>query len=334
VPLGLVFGALFLAAATLLPPAQGGGALAVRLCALCSGVVIWALGTANLDVVLFALCVPGLCLLLTGRAAGYVLFAVAAAVKFYPAVLLALVLREPRRRFAVIAALLLLCAGVFMWRYGQGVLAALTIVPGGLPFRGVFGALNWPFGLVLLRFLPVLTMEPDAAQYLAAMHQPHVMAYIVLSTRLLVVLGVYAAWRLAPFYAAPLRTMPEAEALFLAAGCIVICFCFFMAQNLDYRAIFLLLTLPGLQYLERAGSGRWLLAAVLLLMWEGALRHAVAVVSTPLLGAAAPYVQAGFWLLREIIWWLVAVRLAAIAIAYLRAVVSALLAGPAVRTAD
>lgn len=326
-PLGLCFGALFLVTSSLLPPARAGWPVALRAAALCSGVAVWALETANLDCVLFALCVLGLCLVLAGRAfgfAGYALFALGGALKFYPAVLLALSLREGRVRFAIIALVLAGGGAVFLACYGQGVLTALAMLPAGLPFRGVFGAVNFPFGLVLLRFLPVLTLEPDAAQYLWALQQPGVTLYIVIAGRLLAVAGLYTAYRLAPGYEQPLASLPAAERLFLAAGALLIAFCFFSTQNLDYRAIFLLLALPALQILPGV---RWLLAAVMLLLWEGALRHVFAVLGPMLFGAHGVYPGIVFWLFREYFWWFAIVRLAAIAIAYLRSALRILLVG-------
>jgi hypothetical protein len=329
--IGLLFGILFLVAGSLLPPAQDWRSLAVRAAALCSGVVIWALQTANLDCLLFFICVAGLCLVLVGRAvgfAGYALFAFGGALKFYPAVLLALSLRESKGRFAIIAAVLAVGGAVFLEYYGQGVATALAILPAGLPFRGVFGALNWPFGLALLRFLPVLTMEPNVPQYFWALHYPYVTAYIVIASRLLTAVGLYTAFRLAPAFAAPLAQLPDAEKLFLAAGSLTIAFCFFAAQNLDYRAIFLLLTLPGMQILARSDSAaRLLLAALLLLLWEGAIRHAIAVLGPALLGPRGVYMEVAFWMLREYAWWFVVVRLAAIAMVYLWAALQSLLAG-------
>jgi len=324
-PLGLVFGALFLLAVCLLPPAQGGWQIAVRATALCSGCVVWGLESANLDCLLFALCTAGLSLVLVGRVlgfAGYALFALGGALKFYPAILLALALRERRGRFLVIAVVLAAGGAVFLGRYGQGILIALAMLPAGLPFRGVFGAFNWPFGLALLRFLPVLTLEPNVQQYFWALQQPGVMRYIVIASRLLTIIGLYAGYRLAPAYAAPLAGLPEDAKLFLAAGSMVIVFCFFLAQNLEYRGIFLLLTLPGLQLWVRAGTGRWLLAAVMLLLWEAAFRHAFA-----MFGPRGIYLQIAFWLLREYVWWFVVVRLTAIIMAYAWAALRQLLAG-------
>jgi hypothetical protein len=322
---GLLCGVLFLAAAMLLPPARGRVGLAVRSLALCSSAAVWALETANLDVLLFVLSVLGLCLLLAGRGAGYVLFALGGALKFYPAVLLALALRESRRRFAVIAIFVAAAGAVFLWRYGQGVATALAIVPAGLPFRGLFGAIDYPLGLAMLRFEPVLTAEPSLPQISATLNLAGVRTYVVIATGLLMLVALFTSFRLAPRYAAPLMALPAPEKLFLVAGALVIALCFFVSQNLDYRAIFLLLTVPALQLWARDASGRLLLAATLLLLWEAAIRHACSVLGPALLGGFGAYPEIVFWMLREYAWWFVIVRLTAIVTAYLRAAVPALL---------
>lgn len=311
IPLGLVSGGLFLLASTALPPARGAGGMVWRCLALCSGDVIFALNTANLDVLIFVMVVTGLVLLPRARLAalGYVLFTLAVALKLYPAILLGLLLRE-RRRFIGVAVLALVAVGAgYFWAYGAGTAQAVAILPGGLPFRGVFGAMNVPFGLALLAFLPVHTLEPDQAAYFAALSHPLVPGYILLAQRLLVLAGIVAALRLAPRYGAGLRALPAAEHLFLLAGAMLISFCFCAAQNLDYRAIFLLLALPGLLRLRAVAGLRFLPVAVLLLLWEGLFRH--------LAGMMGYVAQVLVWGVREYLWWWVVVRLSALCICWL-----------------
>ena len=315
---GLLLAVLFLAICALLPPPRGGREQGVRCLALCSSAVVWMLETANLDAAMFGLCAVGVSLLLRGkmgRALGYGVIMLGGLVKFYPAILMALALRETRRYLAVMVGLLAVGGAAYLWRYGQGTWTALAILPAGLPFRGVFGAFNLPFGLALLYNLPVLTLEPGVAQFFAAVRQPHAVVFMVIATRLLVLAGLFAGYRLAPLYARALAGLPSPERLFLVAGGLVISFCFFAAQNLDYRAAFLLLALPGLQLMAQRG----MVLAVLALLWEGGLRHGVAVLGTLLFGAqAALYLGIFFWLLREVLWWWVVINLTAIVIAFLR----------------
>jgi len=316
---GLMIGGVFLAGCTLLPPPRTWGQTLLRGLALCSGVVMYALESANFDVLMFLLCLAGVRLLLLTPwrlgLLGYALFALGGALKFYPAVLLALALRESRKQFATIAGLVALAGGLYLWRYGQGTLTALAMLPEGLPFRGVFGAVNLPFGLALLRFLPVLTLEPDVPQFFAAMQQPYAAAYIIIAARLLTVAALYSAAAMVPRFDAARRALPAPERLFLAAGAGLLAFCFFVAQNLDYRAIYLLFTLPGLALMARLPEAPrrailLLTAAEIVLLWEAFFRHAAA---TGLVGG-----QIAVWLLRECLWWFVVVRLTAIAFGELR----------------
>ncbi len=80
------------------------------------------------------------------------------------------------------------------------------------------------------------------------------------------------------------------------------------AQNIEYRAIFLLLTLPGLVRL-----GRLLPWVVVVLLWEAVPRALLS-------GLAQPYLPHPallcFWLLREGLWWWLVVEFSAIALAF------------------
>jgi hypothetical protein len=171
---------------------------------------------------------------------------------------------------------------------------------------------NLPFGLALLAFLPAHTLEPDAAAYFTALKHPFALAYIALAGKLMVLAGVISALQCAPRYVARLDALAAPERLFLLAGAMIISFCFCVAQNLDYRGIFLLLTLPALVSLRMAGDRelRLFLVAVLLLLWEGMFRHLAGHVGYP--------VQVLVWLGREYLWWWVVVRLLAICICWLR----------------
>ena len=76
-----------------------------------------------------------------------------------------------------------------------------------------------------------------------------------------------------------------------------------------YRAIFLLLTLPGLcQLAVRDNTQKLLVAAILFLLWEAPFRDAVALI---------PGLRIAFWLCREGLWWWVAVEFGALNLAFL-----------------
>jgi hypothetical protein len=102
-----------------------------------------------------------------------------------------------------------------------------------------------------------------------------------------------------------LAGLDAARAAYLVAGAAVTVLCFYAAQNVYYRAMFLILTIPGL------ARRRALLAAVLLLLWEAVPR-----------AACGGWV--GFWLLREGLWWWVIVELGAVVLAFVTAEVARL----------
>jgi hypothetical protein len=80
-------------------------------------------------------------------------------------------------------------------------------------------------------------------------------------------------------------------------------FCFYVAQNVEYRAVFLLITLPAL-----ARSTRWLRLGVMVLLWEAAIRFCL-----------PESLRLGFWLVREALWWCVIIELGAVVLAFVTA---------------
>ncbi|HQT47699.1 MAG TPA: hypothetical protein PLY97_10800, partial [Acidocella sp.] len=98
---------------------------------------------------------------------------------------------------------------------------------------------------------------------------------------------------------------------FLIGGAAATVFCFYAAQNVYYRAIFILFTLPGLWQLTRgpdATRARGMLAVLFLLLWEAIPRDLL---------AASGYAT-GFWLMREILWWWLVIQLGALLLAFTR----------------
>lgn len=319
---GLLLGSFFILSCCLLPPPNSVAETVLRSVALCSGVVAHALESGNVDSLLFSLSLIGVWLL--GRrgvvSLGYTLFALCGALKFYPAAMLALVAREAPRRLAVIGGLVLLCGLVFLAHYGATMLTAMVMLPAGLPFRGSFGALNIPFGLGLLAFMPVLTIDPNVPDYFAAINHSGMAMYLVVMTKLLTVAGLVAGVQLAPRYAEGLRALEEPRRLFLVAGSLVLCVCFYIAPNYDYRAVYLLLLLPGL-YAMRMANGvqpRSIAVLVVALLWERLARALGAWTGVAVLGKHAVYLEIAIWLVREYFWWWLIVRLTAIVICFLR----------------
>jgi hypothetical protein len=104
-----------------------------------------------------------------------------------------------------------------------------------------------------------------------------------------------------------LNALGEGERMFLLIGSSLIVFCFFVSQNIAYRAIFLVMAMPGLLALRRIAPGRAFAAApwwVLIVLWHPLWRNRLVWAAHQLLGAtgrdAMRYLVC---LAREWIWW-------------------------------
>ena len=335
--IGVLLNLLFIVACAFLPPARTLGELVVRNAMLSSCAVAHGIEAGNIDLAIFVLVMAGLLLQrasFAGRLAGYAIFLFCGALKFYPAVLLALLLRENRSRVACMSTVLAVAAVIVVWRHGPELNGILTTLPLGLPFRGSFGAINLVFGLTLLAFMSKPSVLPESAVFGAALHHPHLAVYVIIGTKCLVVAGLVSGLQLAPRYASGLAALDDGRRLCLVAGAVLLAFCFYTAPNYEYRGVFLLFTLPGLYAMAEAPDrhgGMWaglMVALMPLLLWERVLWEGFRRIGEVLPGhALAAGLGIALWVLREYAWWFIMVRLTAIVIVYLQTVLNGLLAG-------
>jgi hypothetical protein len=97
-----------------------------------------------------------------------------------------------------------------------------------------------------------------------------------------------------------LEQLTEGERMALLAGGLLIVSCYFTAQNIGYRCMHLILTLPALTALVRLKAGRLMLATtvtVLLLLWSQGWRNWI-----ELLIPGRPTTMT-LWFVREGLWW-------------------------------
>jgi hypothetical protein len=326
--LGIFLEGGFLTALSALPRAQTRDELLLRVVATCSGTVIFALERANLDVVIFLWVMLGVFLLRLNRwtaLLGYGVFGLAAACKFYPLVLLGLGVRERWTQVLILAVAVLGAGAFYLLFFGHNTALAISSLPLGLPFRGIFGAMDIPFGLVLLHFMPTLTLMPDAAQYLAGMDHRGAILIIGLATKGLTLAGLIAGVWASRGYDAAYRCCPQNKSLPLVAGAIVLVFCFYLTQNIPYRAIFLLLTLPGFWAMAAQSTGAmrrrgfWVVGIMAVLLWQDALRNIVASVARAVLSPAQVfYPEFAFFLISECLWWWVIIQLSGVVLCFIR----------------
>jgi hypothetical protein len=301
---------VILSLAAVLRPAKRGELLILGLAVL-SPVTAYALERANCDLVVFLLVLWGSVLdrrPYPYRIGCYALYLLAGLLKYYPLVLLALVVRERRRDALWIVGL----AGATVLLLAAADPVALAKALANIPrlsyFADSFSALNLPYGL--------------AEELASPRHRP--IGAVLLLGLLLAVAAARTRRTVALLDAAALgRTGAEAECL--TVGALLLVACFLVAQNVDYRGIYLLLVMPGLIGLRRAAEDaavrRFLtrtIAAVLFLAWEEFFRrglHALAVMAPT--GGLGVRTEALFWLGRELLWWWLIAGLAAIVLSQL-----------------
>ena len=305
-PTGMFLDLAFLASLFLLPVARDWRSCLVLSLAMVSSTVVFALERTNTDIVIFVMIAIALHLGGKGRAArviGYGTVLFAGILKFYPLVALVLVLRERLAVCLIIAATAAATVIAYLAVDGTDVLRAIRIIPSGTCVTDAFGARNMP--RCISRTLDVLGVHWTYLPYL-------------LQIGLTCLSGLAGIWiTRTTDLAARLALLTNREKEFLLAGAILVVGCFFTAYNLYYRAVFLLLMVPGLlRLLGRPdglrdssvyGIG---LAVVLLLLWSEALHLP--------LHALSPVLDGLFSVARECVWWWFIGFLFAIIIAVIR----------------
>jgi hypothetical protein len=317
---GFALGITFLLSLTALPACRSRGECAASILAVVSTATIFALERANLDIVIFLMAVLGIWLVVRTdgwRFLGYGIFVLAAAAKFYPAVLLVLAVRE-RPRVAFAAGVFILAAIGLLTLLGTGNGAGSSVmVPVGNPFKDMFGARNLPLVMGLL-IAPADGLSADQIlEGPLALPGKILMSVMLLGT-------AWIASRSVRRDRTNWEVLGHAEAAFLVAGAALITGCFFAAQNVGYRAIFLLLVLPALFALSRTGKSDGghraylvLIIGVVLLMWEEFFHHLEVMLQPAVSQIILPQsFEFGFWLGRELLWWWVIARLIALLAAF------------------
>ncbi|MGE0668679.1 MAG: hypothetical protein AB7O49_19155 [Sphingomonadales bacterium] len=308
--LGLVLCCVFAASLVFLPVRRAPRDVVFMALAVLSGAVMWALASANVDLIMFelALAVSALaCLRGRARFAAYAVALLAGLVKYYPVVLMGHALSESRRAFLWPFAIGVAVAALFVAVFHGQLAASMEVLPAGSVLRGRWGAQILPLGI----------------QWLAGGARPEDMAntaYPLVAFVALFAAAIAAVIWLArrPAMARALPSLPDWPRALLISGALIVVGCFAAWQNLPFRGIFLLLALPGLLMLTaepgEAGPLRNLPALVLLLMWQGPLSQGVLhlMVAAGLPEAASVLVQLTIWLVTQAIWWWVVVLLAAI----------------------
>ena len=299
---GLCLDILFLLSLWLLPQPATPGAFLVTLAATLSATTLYAVERANNDLVIFIVLLASARLSVagpSGRAAGYAGFFLAAILKFYPAVLVVLALRErPRTGLAVLIGFI---GGMvlFFFLYSRSLGIVLTTPPYGSPFTDLFGASNLAKG-----FSAIVGSSPYG-QRLGLVGAP----LVTLVALYLCVRIAHRSFLLTNAESEP-SDLGSLERQLMVIGMTLLLGCFFAGQSVYYRAIFFLLALPGLLTMARSASElasrrryQRLVAVILFLMWEEPLRTAISTLGHHLAPGIGNRLIALFWIGRELAWW-------------------------------
>lgn len=291
-PVGLGVDLGFLLSLLLLPAGRGWRETGLILVATVSAATVYALERGNNDLVIFALvaCAATLASRRGGfRLLGYGLVLLAGLLKYYPMAVMGLAVRERSKAFFAVAFAAACALAMFIVLDGDELVRALALIPNGGYFRGVFGARTLPGGLATifnLSYGVAIVFE---------------LALVISALTLGVRIGGSAAMR------ADLAALRESERMFLLAGSLLVLGCFFTAQNIGYRAIHLLLLMPGITALWRVGRrpDLYVISAIVVILlvwaegWWGWL-DSIALAAWPL---GADRIRFVAWLLRESLWW-------------------------------
>ncbi len=302
---GLLIDLAFLASLAAMPWApRGAFEVVATLGAVFSWATLFAAERANTDLLMFAAAVLFAHLAIRSapaRGAGYALVLGAGLLKFYPLAMLALVARERRALAWLYGGGGGLVLAAFVARF-HAELARLGANMADALFGDMFGARGLPFGVpLLLTGAPIRAASGTYAGADAldgAMTRLGWALFAAMSGACL--LASLRIGRDPALRDALARVEPRARALMLV-GAVLCVGCFFGHQNIGYRSVLLLLVLPGLLSLARAGvAWRVTAALVVLAMWDG-------VVSRSLPG----------WFALQLAWWWIAAALLGIAVALL-----------------
>jgi len=317
---GIFLSVLCFMSLVLLPPSESYVEMIARSFASISSSMIFACERGNLDLFIFC------CVIYVGwlnmRAVGfrmvsYILICALAAMKYYPITLMALMAREKISYILItltaIAALLV----IFVIHLHVGISTPSLSIPRVGPLGMDFGAINVPFGLSIL-------LSPPPSMSVAAVIAYRIPLWAEFGMIVLVLCSVIWSFYARTAYQISLRDLTLEQKIFLISGSVVIVTCFYIAQNIVYREIFLLLCLPGLFKISAASErgmrmrSTKVIVAILFLMWEELFRVAIATAAPPLFGVKLGFgVDILFWLFREFIWWYLVVQLLAIIIGFL-----------------
>jgi hypothetical protein len=322
---------VFLLVLCLLPVPRSDTEQVIRLAATLSPAVAFALERGNAELTIFGIAAVGCTLLPRAGAVrwlAYPGFLLAASLKLFPAVLLALAVREPSRRCLLAGGLSVAVLAGAAWYQWDTLQIIISLVPHGSAFGDLFGAKNFGLGVATIVGAPFAPW--------AGLERGITLASLLGASWVVVTLVKHKAVRVAA------RQLAPEAGLFACAGSLLLLGAFVAAQNSNYRTIHLLLLLPALCALAGGAQPRWLrtsvkvsLAAALFILWSELFRTDLGMIRKVDRGTQQwigelfrtdlgmirkvtwpnwrTLLLSLFWLLREAAWWWLFITMATLA---------------------
>ena len=319
---GVGWAVLFWLSQAYLPAPRTRWELRLTLLVALSSLTAFAIERGNIDLIVFILAVLGSRLWLGSlpfRLLAYAVFLFAGMLKFYPLVLLILVLRERPLVFWQITVVSTVILAFAIFDVRDELAAVAHNIPRGSYFTDLFGSTNLPSGL------------PVVAAYIASRLAGHpvltsVFGWTSMPAYVALVVGTLSGAAALAFRAGlqeQLAVLEPRRKAVLLAGAALLCGCFFAGQSVGYRGIFLILLLPGLFQLRRTlppvGSScvKAVLYGIVFVSWVLLIEY-----MSRGLGITRSYNLAadGFgllhWILHELCWWAIITVLVAVLMAF------------------
>jgi hypothetical protein len=317
---GWFSGLLFLLSLGIIPPQSRPYELILTVLATLSTAVVFAVERANPDILLFILALVT-ALSAEGRLGmrliGYAVAVLSGLVKYYPFVTLVMVVEERVPVFLFVSIAAVLSLAIFGVAYHDEIVRTLPYIPRGTYIEGMFGAKNVP-----LQLADVAQAAFGESTALGNVVAAGIAAFLIAGT-----VAICRRFTMDGQLPTAMTALTDRERNLLVLGSALICGCFFAGQNVWYRAIFLLLVLPGLFAIARAAAARrgrsWALGtsiAIVFLMWEEGFRFGVerTLKMAGVSGTHTAEIHFLFWIFREAVWWWVVAILAAVLLEFLR----------------
>ena len=305
-PIGFAIDVAFLVSLLLLPPGRERMDVSLITLGVLSSGVVFALERGNNDLLLFELATATATLLCRSqgfRLIGYGAAFLAGLLKYYPMMVMVVAVRERPMRLFRIALVSVAVLALFVVVCRHDLARALRLIPTGTYFGDMFGSVTFAGGIG-----SIFGLSKSMVRVLRV-----VMSFAALA------IGIRLSRR--PGIVTAIRFLSEEERAFLLVGALLVLGCFFTAQNIGYRVIHLLLTLPAMTALGYSGRHRLFRATAIMalaLLW-GKLWWAGRVGGAAWLSHHARHqIMEVTWFTREAMWWWVVTVLIATTIVCLR----------------